>query len=356
MRRIFICSTPYQIMNALNVAFHDEQTENDLMIVESFDLSRLSMQAMETCFNNVYFSRRVHYSSFKLKRYVQRTKYLLCPQKYLEDHLRKSSKSGNETFQHYDEICYSYLLSECEALIAMNREADIIRMEDGIGSYFGDIYAQSFGWKYFLFAKVFRVGYAISKPRKIVLNNIDLYHNKDRGIACQAPEFDKDFVEYANTVFGGGSPDYHRLIWLTQPLNIFIEKPELLSHLSNFLASWRDDMSVKVHPREAIDDNYNMYDVVEDKSIWELTIHNIDVENKILLGVYSSAQFTPKILFDKEPYVILLYRLFPKVLENQEEMEEFIRFFKQSYRNKNKVIIPESWQSLQQVLANLINV
>ena len=353
MRRLFICSTPYQILNAINIAFHEQQVQNDILIVKAFDLEMLDDLYLREVFSSIYFSRLVKYSDNSLHRYFQRIHYLLTPEAFLRDHIEHIERIDIDSLCHYNEICFSYLLSECEAIMALNREAEIIRMEDGIGSYFGDIYAQSFGWKYFLFARLFKRGYAISTPSRIILNNTSFYKNYDSEKACPAPKFDDEFVRFANRVFKSSSPTYRHLIWLSQPLNLFKEKPELLQGFSEYLSAWQNDLCVKVHPREIILDAYRQLYIVEDKGLWELSIHNIDIESKILLGVYSSAQFTPKILFDKEPYVILLYKLFPEVIENQDEMENFIRIFIESYRNRNKVFIPESFEDVSEILDEL---
>ena len=61
---------------------------------------------------------------------------------------------------------------------------------------------------------------------------------------------------------------------------------------------------------------------------------------------------TPKIIFDKEPYVIALYRLFEDPTINRTEIDDLFGKL-QTLCAPGKVLIPHSTQELKQILRNL---
>ena len=120
------------------------------------------------------------------------------------------------------------------------------------------------------------------------------------------------------------------------------------------LLNYRDDMLVRIHQsdfRESIIkiDNDNK------RKLWELVCLDHISEEMYLLSWFSTAQFMPKILFDKEPGIILTFPLYKKYF-SEKEYEEFVQFtedVKQIYRDKSKIIIIESLDALEQQLKRI---
>lgn len=85
-----------------------------------------------------------------------------------------------------------------------------------------------------------------------------------------------------------------------------------------------------------------------------------DMENRVLISGISAALFNPKFVFDSEPYVILTYKLLgPHALATffrttPERAEKMIaHMLTNAYRDKDKILIPETEEELMQHLETL---
>src|SRR5699024_3866592 len=121
---------------------------------------------------------------------------------------------------------------------------------------------------------------------------------------------DSRFMSFVNKIF-----DYHneyairqRVVFFDQPIskfsyNTFQEVIEI-SH-----ERFKDEFIIKLHPR-----NDKIFLINEDISSypyfqlpWEIIAANSDISNKILIGFFSTALTSNKIIFDEEPYIIFLF-------------------------------------------------
>lgn len=81
---------------------------------------------------------------------------------------------------------------------------------------------------------------------------------------------------------------------------------------------------------------------------WEVISLNQDMSNKTLMCIFSTACIYPKVMFDDEPRVIMLYKLIgvdytffgPGMIKYVEAVENL-------YRDKSKFFIPKTWDELK---------
>ena len=113
----------------------------------------------------------------------------------------------------------------------------------------------------------------------------------------------------------------------------------------------KDITIVKSHPRQKMSALRELgYDMYERYMIpWEVLTLNQDMNDKVLFCIFSSSCVNPKIMFDEEPRIILLYKLigidysfFGK------GMIEFVEGVGRLYRDKSKFFIPETWKELEE--------
>ena len=71
--------------------------------------------------------------------------------------------------------------------------------------------------------------------------------------------------------------------------------------------------------------------------MWELIALDDLSEDDVLICFFSTAAFTPKILFDKEPKIIFLFDLLPEKMFNAKEL---VSGLSEIYSNSNKVMVP----------------
>ena len=104
----------------------------------------------------------------------------------------------------------------------------------------------------------------------------------------------------------------------------------------------------KTHPNEVLNGIHNRFEIYHTNSPWELNINSCE-DNNILISVFSTASITPKILYNKEPRVIFLFRLLQPYLFFQ--AEEFLVRVRNSYQNKNRVVAPRTIKELSEILS-----
>ena len=74
-----------------------------------------------------------------------------------------------------------------------------------------------------------------------------------------------------------------------------------------------------------------------------------DLDQRILVSFTSSAIFTPKIMFDKEPLVISLHRMLRET-RGSAIFEGIYQKFKETYSQKERVMAPETFEELKECL------
>lgn len=104
----------------------------------------------------------------------------------------------------------------------------------------------------------------------------------------------------------------------------------------------------KTHPNEVLNGIHNRFEIYHTNLPWELNI-NLCEDSNILISVFSTAAITPKILYNKEPRVIFLFRLLQPYLFFQ--AEEFLVRVRNSYQSKDRVVAPRTIKELSEILS-----
>lgn len=109
-----------------------------------------------------------------------------------------------------------------------------------------------------------------------------------------------------------------------------------------------DDIIVKLHPRDSKDKYKDVsFNIQSDGNLpWETIYLNLDLEDKVLITIRSSSVFTPKIVFNKENKIILLYKI---AGIKDEEYEKFVGKFRKLY-SRNTIYIPENWNEFREII------
>ncbi len=174
------------------------------------------------------------------------------------------------------------------------------------------------------------------------------FHRIDK-IDCN----DMDLRRQINTVFNydeekDAFSDKDIIIMEQGPRREPIDMPGLWKRVGNFIDKKRT--IVKAHPRQNDSALRELgFDIYERYVIpWEVISFNQNMDDKTLMCIFSTSCVTPKLMFNQEPRVILLYKLigidysfFGK------GMIEFVNGVGGLYKDKNKFFIPESWQELK---------
>lgn len=263
--------------------------------------------------------------------------------------------------QKYDRLFLSFPNRLSEAIIYGNDCAEIVGIDDGLGSYAGDVYARSLGDKYAMLKKLRRVS-PISISR-MYLNYPELYHGtRDLQIL---PLKNRPFTEEEKTLINDiysfnqeDNYDGYNVIFLNQPLSDYRTDKTYIDVEKKVVAliSEKENIHplVRLHPRETRTDLYEGMDIDESHNLWELMCENRIEDDMCLIAPYSTAQFMPKLIADKEPYLIftlMLYAYYPA--EKKKQFKELIDMLQQQYRHPEKVMCPETIGEFEEILERI---
>ena len=104
-----------------------------------------------------------------------------------------------------------------------------------------------------------------------------------------------------------------------------------------------------INDKKAVDSFYD-----NNNFPWELICSKEINDNTVLIGVFSTAQFSPKELYNIEPYIIFLYKIIKPVGIDIKAIDEMTALLKNTYRNKTKIIIPNNIDEFIQNIANIL--
>ncbi|WP_407370233.1 hypothetical protein, partial [Carnobacterium sp.] len=115
-----------------------------------------------------------------------------------------------------------------------------------------------------------------------------------------------------------------------------------------------EDIIVKLHPRTKNMELRN--EIKEFKSTMPFEIFNLNnsMKDKVLISVFSTACLNPKIMFNEEPIVILLFKLLDlSTMTNFNKTTYDIAYnVKESYTSK-RFFIPETTEELEFILNSI---
>jgi len=141
--------------------------------------------------------------------------------------------------------------------------------------------------------------------------------------------------------------------WREQDVNSDMFKR--MYHCYNHIISicGRNDILCKPHPRTTYKNGIDFKEFAHQETPWEVVCFSLEnIENRLLMGILSTAQFTPKLLFGKEPFVISLHKI--AGLDNPIYTDIYEKLFS-LYDNKNKVFAPNSIGELEEALKKIMN-
>lgn len=106
---------------------------------------------------------------------------------------------------------------------------------------------------------------------------------------------------------------------------------------------------IRTHPnntksREGFAKDYEETTYVDRRNaLLECIYPNVDIENKLIITYASSSAMYAKTMFDKEPYVILIFRLYHQYHEHGDKnAEKYAQDMKELFSDKSKVYIPNT--------------
>lgn len=118
----------------------------------------------------------------------------------------------------------------------------------------------------------------------------------------------------------------------------------------------RKDYVIKLHPRVQ---DFFIKDVpsIYSQCPFELFAAKEDMENRAIISTISTAMLTPKLLFDKEPFLICTYKIVEDIIKGAmatEKMHEYninnIKKVCSLYRDQSRIFVPSTYSEFEECL------
>ncbi|SFC52500.1 hypothetical protein SAMN05443252_104102 [Bacillus sp. OV322] len=357
---LFICSTPYHIYNAVslvNTIYSD--SEKDLYILDhsasNYEIY-LNLKG-EKIFDNILFLRTKNLtgggSSIPLIRYYNSFKHLLNS-RYVTNQIFNDKVYDSIFISSPDipsQLIYYFYKNKTNA-------TQLFMYEDGTFAY------SYFDFQFNFFKKLFikvifgrdimneHTGVYVYRPeflqtnKMVKINKLPSINKKDINIKnllnkimnyqdSYQRELDKPYIFFDQAFQFNSSMNRGK-----QLLQFIITKTE------------SDKVTVKLHPRTVKSTYENLCKVTNLPIPFELFELNNEVEEKVLISISSTACLNPKIVYDEEPYVILLFKLLDNSIQQplNSTFYDIVFKVKNSYRDINKFFIPETIEELENIL------
>ncbi len=363
MRYLYYCNSAYQILTVINLhwqrthaGFEDiENYEGDLIILNSFKEAKRIRDLIEEAglFHSVRLIEKAY--NFGYFHALQTLTDVIFPAKYLRKKFGIAKKDVKDVYSVITVPKYSTITA---ALWQLNRKAKLHILEDGVGTYFGSMRLTPDSTLYRKLYRTFNHGRTFHDYEAIYLNDALLFTGKKEDKVVDIPKFDGKCLEMLRGLFGefadcedvkGKSVLYFAQFLNNRDINIFIDS--LLEEMEQY----RKDVLYIPHPRHEDERTYGL-DYANQKQIWELKQLKIDdLDEKMLISIHSTACFTPKILFEREPYVMLFYDLCDDVVTTRNDrFDAFVKKFRERYSDPDKIMIPKSREEFMSFLNEFV--
>lgn len=368
MKIAFFCSTPYQIINALNIKLSHYQNDNaDIYVLKhfhSFDWLCERLSSLNI-FDSVYkiddgdFDYR--YNLPTVKRYIKKGLDFIFCKRVVEPYI--------DTAKKYDAIYYTFpnmvIEFACYYYISQNKHIKFYMFEDGFSSYSDDLIAVSKAKS--LFLKITGRKQFLDTNHSLFLYAPELFCktriNKNYKVLpiSKIDSTNSLFLNYYNTLFDFDNicNINQKVIFFEQPYEDEIVNQNIRNCLDNVLENInKDDVCIKLHPRGK-KELYGGISTYSNSAVPAEVIYlNMnDLMDKVLISSVSTACLSPKLIFDKEPTLILLYKylkLEQKGIVTQ-GLVDFIEKVVTTYKDKSKIMIPETKEEFLQCIRSISN-
>lgn len=277
----------------------------------------------------------------------------ISPKMYVRHLFGRDIPSSN-----YENVYYSAPTRTNDIFVIANHSPKVYGVDDGIGSYLSDVFSVSLGKKYEFIKKALHKNYTVQAQYLFmpefyngVQNRTILNLISNNNSYSQASMFAHQIFKVDNV---NNYITYHH-IYLNQPVSDFpditvqIEEEKTIFNIIS--SSLNRNLLVRLHPREKHSELYHTCTIDQFNPMWELICSDIIDESYSLIACFSTAQFTPKLLFNKEPVLIFTYPLYTNISnESKTRFSSMVSRLRDIYSHPEKIIVIDKLSDLSEVL------
>ena len=360
-------ATPFQIFSCINLLKEKYKNESADLFLYTYATDLISIAEnlkKEKIFKNVYII-----SDIPQKSRMSLIKYLLFPNKMI----------SNINIEKYEALFISYSgipnLLLYNLLKKENKNMSLYFYEDGVTSYYKGIFEHSKNVR--IMCDLLKLKNDSENIREIFLYEPKLntvQYNKMK-LNKITPISNRNDINIVKKVFSISNEAMNILeksdiIYFDHDFNKYITKDIFInfnqnSIINNITTLLKKEITVKISPLANEKQSKYKGDLITvsnfNKAPWEMLICGDDkIEEKCLISVCSNAVITPKTVYGKEPYVLILGKmLFLSGCTNStdvwtEELEKFYIRIRNLYHDKTKFMIPETMDEAIKMVENFL--
>ena len=353
---LFICETPLQVLNACRFVLSNSEGSADCSDICVFRLFRTAEETAAHLRNTDIFRRVTEISAFPSHSGIAGKISTLCRMLMPKHTVKKyAAEMGQDFLQaDYSHVVLCHTTPTARAVRQCFPKAEFLLLEDGTGSYVGNILEDQKSGMLKAVERIFPHMGKMFLPKAQYLSNKDIYIGTLEVPVCQLPPLSEANIRKVAEVFSYRENTFYgeaEAVFLSQPLeHLGAEAEHTDAEVQALLHDVFDEKAViRVHPRQSDMQPLLKRDTLE--NIWELECMR-QIESRHILAAYcSTAQFMPKILRNEEPILIFLYKLYAGREDAfSARFEKLIRAFQTCYTDPTRISVPETVQELEIIL------
>lgn len=362
----FISSTPHQTWNSIIMTkkmFPQERCDLFLLDICSNYIEIAENLRKEDVFENIYPCQIAKFQCNSIKnpitRKIKKCIYFIGWKHFLHQSVTIAKQYDRVITASNDEPS-CFLMSRMKALNPLIKP---YYFEDGANDYIADAYPKHHGFKK-NFGKLFGINYNIGDSIDTTYVASPPCVASDQytpeAIPTIYPDKDLELKSILNRVFSCDPFVINeRSVFLFSPSRS-IESAEKSHKIVHKIVGRYgvDKLLFKDHPRLPAEGYEGIRKYPQEKeTLWECVCLNNDCSNKVLISVFSSSMYVPKLLFNQEPILVFLFRLIPAFNNEKREKSfyDFVLRLQGIYSNSSKVFIPETEEELFAFLDGVMN-
>ena len=359
MKIAIACETQFHLLNAINYAYNQlpDDSSIDLYVIKGNGISSDMLKRLVK--TNIF--RRVIVYQYK-KNDLSKKIYHVIKDKFfrvlfLKNYINSRILNGSIEYD-YDYIFASIVTRFIFGLISFNKKAKVVYYDDGLGSYIDNYDYNLYRRSSFLFKLLGRNTNYLN-PTLLYVNNKNFCK---KTITKNVKEFfsfknsSKQFwdkVAYIFELDDDSIYDQKKIVYLSMPNDFNMQDFDVI--VNNILGTlYGCDCVIRPHPRDTF---LFPKDLLIDKSneMWEIVSAKHITEQHVLIGAFSTAQMTPKMIYNTEPTLIFLFKLYKEAFSKEQidKFEELIELLKSTYKDKDKIHIVNDLSELREIICKL---
>lgn len=350
MKRLFVIHTPYQLIATVNIINSDHSYENILLLVQP-NLSQFVDIYKSLNNTRVYTERNLFiFYKNKDKRFFTHIKMVvdIFKKKRIISSLSFLSPDISQLFIPSEDIICRIIFYQLNKISVLSQ---VILYDDGLGTYT----MSTFKHISFLGKIVYNMllnGNLVNQIKMIYCYQPSLIAESANQIKiCKIPilksttDLFKDFAKEKVTPYKD-----KEIIFFDQG---FSHMPEIRKCLSIIKHTYSYDKVIfKKHPRIHSGEGLEFIQI-NDGLPFEAILPNLNLERIMLVSHSSGACFTPYLMSEKKPYIVLLYKI-----ANKGEVASIVDNFFLKLQNSipdNNIYIPNNIEEFQQIVNDFRN-